>query len=102
MTDSETSWSVTFQTSDSFEAQVAEVVKVRGDEVSKALGRAFSHLYRYNWGDPLSSDFYSVYKNSYVYRLHKEYLLAFDLIVARRSSSRPEMVVLRLTAIQKA
>lgn len=96
------SWSVTFQTSESFEAQVAEVIQLQGDEISKALGDAFVRLDEYPWDHPLTRDFYSVYKSSYVYRLHKEYLLAFELIVARHSSGRPEKVVLRLTAIQKA
>jgi len=97
----ETSWSVTFRTSDSFEAQVAEAIKFRGGEISNALGQAFVYLHGYHWDKPLSRDFYSVYKGSYIYRILKDYLLAFDLKVERHSSGRPEEVVLRLKAIQK-
>jgi hypothetical protein len=98
----ETGWSVTFRTSKSFEAQIVEAIEHRGREISKALGKAFVYLYEYPWDEPRGRDFYSVYKDSYIYRIHRDYLLAFDLKVDRRSSGRPEKVVLRLKAIQMA
>ncbi len=94
----EPSWSVTFQWSKDFEAQVAELIPGRG--ISKALGEAFSYLYEYRWDNPIRSDFYSIFKSSYVYRFHKGYLRAFELVV-ERNSGQLEKIVLQLVAIQK-
>lgn len=96
----EPSWSVTFQWSEDFEAQVAELKQIPGRGISKALGEAFSYLYEYGWDNPLRSDFYSVFKSSYAYRFHKGYLLAFELAV-EWNSGQLEKIVLQLGAIQK-
>jgi len=94
-----TSWSVDLQSTYTFYEHIAEL-PVPGGEVSAALTRAFQHLHGYHWDSPNINDFYKVDGNLYIYRVHQEYLLAFELKIDRDRLGNPKLVTLELLALQ--
>jgi hypothetical protein len=96
-------WSVEFNPTYTFARRhIPEIHGIKGGEVEAALGTAVLYLHDYHWDNPRASDFYRINGDLYVYRFHREYLLAFELKIERDQLGNPKRVILELLTLQNA